>query len=271
MILPATLIDAGTGEDRLVGVSIAFGGGEGELFYALALDGGNELLMLHLTPGGGPSGQVIGIAVAAAQSSNAVSVASDGTEIASCWEDVGPWFSRDGYCDGDTGAADRVQFHAGGWPGATDQAMDGGVIECGHVPVLSAGATTLLAFFYVAELDFDLLYPLAARGGEVWGGLGGGFYAKSVVALASTGGYTLLQSGPLGVGYTSLLASPSQITTERGLIDAGDGYVGDPYVTSHSEPLRHRGPCRCTARRRWGSADRYPDRRAVDRFELIRP
>jgi hypothetical protein len=136
-----TLIDAGAGQS-FAGIAIAVAGDEGELFYALAADGGSYgFLLQHLGSGGGAQGRVVAVASGTPAAPPAVAVSSDGVEIATCWEDFG---------------TDPNQFHgcslAGVFPvvkcnsapvagTATDHAMDGGYVNCGSRPSLEQGSS----------------------------------------------------------------------------------------------------------------------------------
>jgi hypothetical protein len=217
VIPPTTLIDAGT-TAAFAEIALAYANGEAELFFSQTIgDGGYAFALQHLTPAGNPIGAPVAVAVGAPLAPPAVAVASDGMEVAACWEDYGTtpdyyqiWYQP---CGGPGSIWPLVLCNSVAVGGSTtDGAMDGGFVGCGSRPSLSmstssvvmAMTSTLLSYLLPGgSLQFEVLY-------WPWGGYGVGTSRldtgtatdTGIAAVAGPKGYTLLVSDQTGLRYT---------------------------------------------------------------------
>jgi hypothetical protein len=195
-----TVIMAGSGE-TLGSLALAAAGSEAELFYAVATDGGYRFELQHLSPGGAAVGAPVQVAVTAAALSAPplVSVASDGSSVACCWEDYGlPAQSTSPACVLALKGGGLVRCTSVAVGGATvDALVDGGYTDCGKGPVVAfSGSAAVLAYQVPAANQIALARPYSLD----WPfGIYTGFSSTAYAELQVDGGVELLPMDPSGI------------------------------------------------------------------------
>ena len=210
---PITLVDAEAGE-TFSSLSLASADYEAELFFAESIDGGYAFELQHLSLDGVSAGSLVLVATGEVQAPPWTSVASDGHEIACCWESYGT--DPDPYgnlCALTSPIVTCNSVSVGGT--SPDDAMDGGFVGCGTRPsvAVSEGYTSL-TYLQEGGIQLEQLYLPWGNG---LGGPGPYFYPSDVMVPVNDGFKVVLSDGGV-FGYWNVTA-PIQIDGPRD--DAG--------------------------------------------------